>query len=124
MFYNKFAIENILGFKRKSVHWLEVDKSCKFYGVECGIHGDSGANGSRGNARIFNNGIGNCVTAHTHAASIMRNTFCVGTVGVMNMGYNKGLSSWTRTCCLIYSNGTKQLVNFIPNEKGSYTCTI
>lgn len=118
----QYAIESLIGYKRNDVHWLEQDKSCKFYGVECGLHGDLGANGSKGNARIFNNGIGNCVTAHTHSASILRNTYCVGTVGLMDMGYNKGLSSWTRTCCLIYSNGTKQLINFIPNKKGEYTC--
>lgn len=117
----KFAIENLLGFKSSKVSWLEEDVSCKFYGVECSIHGSSGANGSKGNARIFNNGIGNCVTAHTHSASILRNTYCVGTVGLMDMGYNKGLSSWTRTCCLIYSNGTKQLINFIPDNEGDYT---
>lgn len=119
----KYAIETLLGYLSNNVHWLEQDRSCKFYGVETALHGDYGANGSKGRALIFNNGIGNCVTAHTHAASIMRNTYCVGTVGLMDMGYNKGLSSWTRTCCLIYSNGTKQLVNFIPNVKGDYTCT-
>ena len=117
----QYAIETLLGYLSNNVHWLEQDKSCKFYGVECALHGDFGANGSRGNARTFNNGIGNCVTAHTHSASIMRNTYCVGTVGLMDMGYNKGLSSWTRTCCLIYSNGTKQLINFIPNSKGDYS---
>ena len=120
----QYAIETLLGYLSNNVHWLEQDKSCKFYGVECALHGDFGANGSRGNARTFNNGIGNCVTAHTHSASIMRNTYCVGTVGLMDMGYNKGLSSWTRTCCLIYSNGTKQLINFIPNSKGDYSYQI
>lgn len=117
----KYAIESVLGFVTDKVRWMEKDKSYKFYGVEVGLHGSSGANGSRASARTFNNGIGNCVTAHTHSASILRNTYCVGTVGKMDMGYNKGLSSWTRTCCLIYSNGTKQLVNFIPDDKGNYT---
>jgi metal-sulfur cluster biosynthetic enzyme len=56
-------------------------------------------------------------------AAIIRNAYCVGTVGVMDMGYNKGLSSWTRTCCLIYKNGTKQLINFIPDGKGNYKYT-
>ena len=120
----KYAIESLIGYKKNDVHWLELDKSYKFYGVETGLHGSEGASGARGNARTFNNGIGNCVTAHTHSASILRNTYCVGTVGVMDMKYNVGLSSWTRTCCLIYSNGTKQLINFIPNEKGDYTCTL
>ena len=120
----QYAVEKVLGFVKDTIRWLEGDISCKHYGVEIGLHGHLGANGARGNARTFNNGIGNCVTAHTHSAAILRNTFCVGTVGQMDMDYNKGLSSWTRTCCLIYSNGTKQLVNFISDNKGDYTYTI
>lgn len=120
----RYAIETLLGFKNNVTHWLETDRSCKFYGVEVSEHGHRGANGSRGRAQIYNNGIGNCVTAHTHSASILRNTYCVGTVGLMDMGYNKGLSSWTRTCCLIYKNGTKQLINFIPDKEGNYSCTL
>ena len=120
----RYAIETLLGLKNNVTHWLETDRSCKFYGVEVSEHGHRGANGSRGRAQIYNNGIGNCVTAHTHSASILRNTYCVCTVGLMDMGYNKGLSSWTRTCCLIYKNGTKQLINFIPDKEGNYSCTL
>lgn len=117
----KYAIESILGFVTDKVRWMEKDRSRKFYGVEVGLHGSVGANGGKGNANTYSNGIGNCVTAHTHSAAITRDTFTVGTVGHMDMGYNKGLSSWTRTCCLIYSNGTKQLVNFISDNNGDYT---
>ena len=120
----KYAIESILGFATDKVRWMEKDRSRKFYGVEVSLHGSSGANGGKGNANTFNNGIGNCVTAHTHSAAITRNTFTVGTVGQMDMEYNKGLSSWTRTCCLIYNNGTKQLVNFISDNNGDYTYKI
>ena len=121
----KYAIESLLGYKKDNVRWLETDRSCKFYGVEISQHGDKGPNGSRGGGlAAFEKGIGNCVTAHTHTASILRNTMSVGTVGVMEMGYNEGMSNWTRTCCLIYSNGTKQLINFIPNDKGDYTYSL
>ena len=48
--------------------------------------------------------------------AIFRKVFCVGTVGEMDMGYNEGMSNWTRTCCLIYNDGTKQLINFIQNN--------
>ena len=117
----KYAVESLLDFKSDKVHWLEKDESCKFYGVECCIHGSIGANGAKGSLPVYEKGIGNCVTAHTHSAAILRNSYCVGTVGLMNMDYNKGLSSWTRTCCLIYSNGTKQLINFIPDKDGNYS---
>ena len=117
----QYAIESLLGFKKDTVKWLETDVSCKYYGVECSIHGDKGSNGSRGSLATYNKGIGNCVTAHTHSAAILRNTYCVGTVGLMDMKYNEGMSNWTRTCCLIYSNGTKQLINFIPSSDGDYS---
>lgn len=120
----QYAIESLIGYKKEDIHWLETDKSYKFYGVEVGLHGDLGSNGSRPNVRAFNNGIGNCVTAHTHSAAIFRNTYTVGTVGSLHMDYNKGMSSWTHTCCLIYSDGTKQLINFILNTKGNYSYTI
>lgn len=117
----QYAVESILGFKKNNIKWLEADKSCKYYGVEVSVHGDRGANGAKGSLNTFNKGIGNCVTAHTHSAAILRNTYCVGTVGELDMGYNEGMSNWTRTCCLIYNNGTKQLVNFIPNKEGDYS---
>ena len=120
----QYAIEELLGYKNERVHWLPEDVSYQAYGVECSAHGSSGANGSRGSLQVFERGIGNCVVAHTHSAAILRNAYCVGTVGVMDMGYNKGLSSWTRTCCLIYNNGTKQLINFIPNKEGEYNYTL
>ena len=120
----KYAVEEELEYKENKVHWLREDQSCQVYGVEVGVHGDRGANGSRGSLQIFEKGLGNCVTAHTHSAAIIRNAFCVGTVGVMDQGYNKGLSSWTRTCCLIYKNGTKQLINFILDDKGNYKCSL
>ena len=118
------AIETELGYRSDRVHWLPEDQSCSVYGVECAMHGDRGANGSRGNLQVFEKGLGNCVVAHTHAAAIIRNAFCVGTVGLMNQGYNKGLSSWTRTCCFIYKNGTKQLINFIPSNTSLYKYTL
>lgn len=117
----QYAIESLLGFKKDNVQWLKTDISCKYYGVEISLHGDLGACGSKGRLPVFSTSIGNCVTAHSHSAAIIHQAYSVGTVGEMDMGYNKGLSNWTRTCCLIYSNGTKQLVNFIPDENCSYS---
>ena len=118
----RYAIEEELGYKDERVHWLTEDNSCQVYGVEVSQHGSRGANGAKGTLKTFENALGNCVTAHTHTAAIIRDAMCVGMVGIMNQGYNKGLSSWTRTCCLIYKNGTKQLINFMPDSRGNYTC--
>lgn len=120
----QYAIESLLGYTSKAIRWLKTDESFKVYGVECGLHGDRGANGSRGSLAIFEKGLGNSVTAHTHTAAILRNVCSVGTTSLMDMGYNAGLSNWTRTCCVIYKNGTKQLINFIPNKKNEYKCSL
>ena len=120
----QYAIEDLLKFKKENIKWLREDEDYRVYGVQVSNHGSSGANGSKGSISVFEKGLGNCVTAHTHSAAIQRDAFCVGTVGLMDMKYNKGLSSWTRTCCLIYNNGTKQLVNFIPDENGFYSFSL
>ena len=101
-----------------------MDEKYKVYGVECSCHGDVGACGARASLHTFEKGLGNSVTAHTHTAAIQRNVCSVGTMSLMDMGYNKGLSNWTHTNCLIYKNGTKQLINFIPDKNGNYKCTL
>ena len=116
----QYAIETLLGFKKDTVKWLGIDESYRRYGIEVGYHGDKGANGGRGSLTTYEKALGKCVVAHSHTAAIQRSVFCVGTVGKMDMDYNKGLSSWTRTCCLVYKDGTRQLVNFIPDKEGNY----
>ena len=103
------------------VKWLLRDESYKVYGCELGRHGDEGMNGSRGNIRIFQNNLYNAVIAHSHSAAIKHKVFQVGMTGSLNQDYNHGLSSWTHTNCLVYEDGTKQLIDFIPTADGGYT---
>ena len=103
------------------VKWLTRDESYKKYGCELGRHGDEGTNGSRGNIRIFQNNLYNAVIAHSHSAAIKHKVFQVGMTGNLNQDYNHGLSSWTHTNCLVYEDGTKQLIDFIPTVDGGYT---
>ena len=103
------------------VKWLTRDESYKKYGCELGRHGDEGTNGSRGNIRIFQNNLYNAVIAHSHSAAIKHKVFQVGMTGNLNQDYNHGLSSWTHTNCLVYEDGTKQLIDFIPTVNGGYT---
>lgn len=105
------------------IKWLELDESYERYGTELGLHGHLGANGARGSLKTFENAVGNAVVGHSHSGAILCNIFQVGTTSEMDMGYNKGLSSWTRTCCLVHADGTKQLVNFIP-VNGEYHYTV
>jgi hypothetical protein len=80
-------------------------------GIEGGLHGDRGSNGSKGTivgiSRVDRKQ--NCADKHTGA--IVNHTFWCGLSGTLNQGYNHGLSSWTQTHTLTYPNGTRTLVS-------------
>lgn len=102
-------------------HWdfLSRYSSYKIGDVECGSHGDLGMNGAKPSLATLEKTYGNCVTGHAHTAAIHRGVFRVGTMSKLDLGYNRGPTSWTQTCCLIYNNGQRQLINVINNK-----CTI
>ena len=120
----KYCVENIPDCKLEHpdrITWLVTDESYERYGCELGQHGHLGSNGSRGSLAQYHKYVNNCVIGHSHTAGIMGKTFQVGATCDLDQGYNVGLSSWTRTCCLVHKDGTKQLVNFIKGEDGNYT---
>ena len=118
----KYLIEDYLGMDPTGIKWLDQDESYVKYGAQLGEHGSTGANGAKGSLVSFEKSLDSCVTAHTHSGKRMRKACCVGTVGEMDQGYNKGLSNWTRTCCLVYNDGTKQLIHYIPVNGKDYSC--
>jgi len=93
--------------------FLSREDSLRIGGVECAAHGDLGMNGAKCSLNSLEKIYGDSVTGHTHSAAIQRSIFRVGTLSDLNMRYNRGPSSWTQTCCLLYNNGQKQLINFI-----------
>ena len=98
--------------------WLDRDEEFKVAGVECGQHGDLGANGSPGSLLSIEKAYGNCIVGHTHSPAILRGVYRVGTFSKLQLDYNRGPSSWMHTGCLIYNDGSRQLINFI--NGGSY----
>ena len=113
----KYAYEEWGGVKQpKRIVWLQRDEEYRIGGVECGQHGDLGANGARGSMLSIEKAYGNCVVGHTHSAAILRGVFRVGTSSRLSLDYNKGPSSWTHTCCLVYEDGSRQLINFMGSE--------
>ena len=121
----KHMITDTLGLKSKSkVSWLERDEDYLVYGIECGSHGDLGANGAKSSMNTLEKGYNKCVVGHSHTAGIYRQVYQVGTSSGLKLDYNKGLSSWTHTMCLIYSNSCRQLINIIKNKFGEYSYRI
>lgn len=78
--------------------------------VELAIHGHYGANGGRGSSTTFVKIGPKSITGHTHTPSITDGHMCVGTNSLLEMGYNKGLSSWSHTNAILYPDGHRTLI--------------
>ncbi len=79
-------------------------------GIECGIHGDLGPNGSRGGSANFARMGRRANTAHSHTAGIYDGIFTAGHSCKRQMGYNHGPSSWSCSHTVTYPNGARAIV--------------
>lgn len=112
----KFYFDKTVKRTKNKLTWLDRDESFKVAGIELGAHGDKGANGARGSALSMENAYGPSVSGHTHSPAINRDTWVVGTTSRLQLDYNVGPSSWFHTSCLVYPNGSRQLVNCIDGK--------
>lgn len=120
MIKQKTVFKDLKG-KRNKYHFLKKYENKSINGCEISIHSHQGVNGSKGNEKIFNKAFASSVIGHTHSASIHRGIFTVGTTTRKDLDYiTDGLSTWTHTCGIIHSNGTKQLINIIKTKSGEY----
>jgi len=100
----------------KNVYCLGIDESYRIAGIECGVHGHIGANGSRGSAMQFKDMNTKSITGHTHSPIRIDGHSSVGTLTHLRVGYNKGMSSWLNSNVVIYPNGKSQHVHIINNK--------
>lgn len=96
------------------VTFLKPDQSHKVADIECGMHGDQGPNGARGSIRNIARTGAKSTIGHSHSAGIFEGCWQTGvTAGkadTLDMGYNAGPSSWSRTGVLTYPNGKRTMV--------------
>jgi hypothetical protein len=93
------------------VRFLDEDESFLVCGdIECGIHGHSGPNGSKGSIRSFARMGRRAVTGHTHSAGIYDGVYTVGVCADLQPDWTAGPSSWSHSHCLIYPNGKRSIV--------------
>lgn len=90
--------------------YVREDESYKIHGtsIEAGLHGHLGPSGARGspmNLRV----VGKANTGHTHSAGIVDGIYTSGVYGKLDMGYNKGLSSWSHSFTITYLNGKRAI---------------
>lgn len=93
------------------VDYVREDESRKVYGtdIEAGVHGHLGPNGARGSPTNLRT-IGKANTAHTHSAGIIDGIYTAGVYGRLDMGYNKGPSSWSHSLVVTYLNGKRSIL--------------
>jgi hypothetical protein len=108
----------MLGLKEPSkFKWLRRDEDFMVARIQLGAHGDKGGNGSKGTLMSMENAYGLSVTGHSHTPEILRGAWQVGTTSKLNLDYTKGSpSSWFQTACLVYPNGSRQLISVVDGK--------
>ncbi len=102
--------------ERKDIIALDRDESFMLSGVELGLHGDAGPNGSRG-SRMNLRRIGvKSIVGHSHSPGISEGCWQTGTSTPLRLSYNRGPSSWMQTGCILYASGKRCLINIVDGE--------
>lgn len=94
----------------KSYKTLGGNESYVLGGVELGMHGDRGPNGSRGSAKNLRRIGVRSIIGHSHSPAIEEGCYQVGTSTRLRLEYNSGPSSWLNAHCLLHADGKRQLV--------------
>lgn len=77
--------------------------------IEAGLHGHLGPNGARGAPKNLRT-VGKANTGHTHTAGIVEGVYTSGLYGKFDLGYNKGLSSWSHSLTVTYPNAKRSIL--------------
>jgi hypothetical protein len=101
---------------KSKIIWLNRDQDYSIANIQLGNHGDLGANGAKASLRTLENAYGNCVVGHQHTPKILRGVWVVGTSSYLKLRYNRGPSGWIQSSCLVYPNGSRQMINSINGE--------
>lgn len=114
----EYALNELYGFdNQEKVNWLKLDQDFIIAGIQMGVHGHKGANGSHnpsiaGLERVYRT----CNTGHTHSSEILRGAFRAGTSTYLKLGYNSGPSSWSQSHVLTHQNGSRQIIYTIDGK--------
>lgn len=96
------------------VDFISEDDSYMICGnIECAMHGHLGANGARGNPRHYTRMGSKSNTGHTHSPQIIDGAYVAGVSGSLDMGYNRGLSSWDHSHIVTYPNGARAILTMM-----------
>lgn len=95
------------------IAFLLPDESYMFRGIEMGMHGDLGANGSRGSAASFAKMGAKANVGHSHSARIHEGVYQAGTTSELDLGYNAGPTTWSHSHILTYWTGKRSIITSV-----------
>jgi hypothetical protein len=106
---------------KNPVQYLDEDESfilCKEYGggIEFGMHGHQGANGTHGTAAGIAKMARKANIGDKHSAGIYDGLCVAGIMGNLDQGYNGGPGSWSQTNIFTYQNGTRALATIFDGK--------
>jgi hypothetical protein len=96
--------------------FLSPDESYKVGGVENGMHGDKGINGSRGSIKAYAKIGTKCTIGHSHSSGIYEGVYQNGCSRELDADYAEGPSSWSHTHTIQYKNGKRTQVTLINGQ--------
>ena len=113
----RWAMTNARSFVTGSVpplKFLDEDQSfiiCKdaHGGLECGMHGHQGPNGTRGTVTALAKIGRKANIGHHHSAGIYDGLYVAGIMGSLDQGYNSGPGSWSQSNIITYPNGKRAI---------------
>lgn len=93
--------------KQIGINATSINDSVRICGIELNIHGDKGANGSKGSSVQYKNMPFKMIKGHDHTPSCFDGCVSVGCQD-LDHGYNNGLSSWGIGDAIINADGKTQ----------------
>ncbi len=93
-----------------NVKFLREDDSFMIGEIEYGLHGHIGPNGSRGAPNNLKEVGRKLNTGHTHSTGIVNGVYTAGVSARLQLGYNKGPSSWSHSHIVTYPNNKRAII--------------
>jgi hypothetical protein len=103
----------LIGNIPSNVRFIQEDESYRVRGVELGVHGHRGSNGSKGSPKLFSRLNLRTITGHTHTPELLANAIVVGTSTKLRLPYTHGASSWLNAHGILYSSGKYGLITLL-----------
>jgi len=94
----------------EDVRFLARDEQLEIAGIRHDQHGDIGPNGARGSAANIARTGEKSNIGHSHSARIYHGCYQMGTMSLLNMGYNQGPSSWSHSLIVTYASGKRTII--------------